>query len=219
MMSLKIARPAARVGIAVAIFLPLILNGCGGYSASATYTNSATLTGITITPSSETLTTGAAARLTAIGSYSNLTTADITSSVTWSSAASGTASVSSGGIVTGNAVGATTVTAAISSGSAYGGGVISASDTITVTAATLTGIAITPLTNSVAKGTATTFTATGTFSDGTTGNVSGAVSWTSSDMTVATINASGIATGVNTGTTTITASSGGVSNTATLTVP
>lgn len=206
--------PSTGFAIALLALLALLLNGCGGsgLSTGSSSGSPVILTGIAITPSSETLTTGTTARLTATGSYSNATTADISTSVTWLSAASGTASVSSAGVVTGNAAGTTTITASAS------GGTPSASDTITVTDATLNGITVAPLTMLVAKGTTTTFTATGTFSDNSTGNISGAVSWTSSDPAIATINASGIATGVNAGSCTITASSGGVSNTATLTV-
>ena len=164
------------------------------------------------------MTAGTTARLTATGNLANGTTTDLTTLVTWTSAASGVASVATNtGVVTGNQVGTTSITATINNGAAYGG-VFSAVGSITVTVATLTGFTITPPTMSVAKGSSTTFTATGTFTDATTGNVSGSVSWASSDPAVATIDASGIATGVSAGSCTITVSSGGISNVATLTV-
>jgi len=63
------------------------------------------------------------------------------------------------------------------------------------------------------------FTATGTYSGGQTANVTNAVTWSSSNTGVATINAAtGLATAVGTGTSTITAKSGSVSATATLKV-
>lgn len=62
------------------------------------------------------------------------------------------------------------------------------------------------------------FTATGTYTDGTTANVTNAVSWSSSNTSIATVSGSGLATGFNPGTVTITASSGTASGTATLQV-
>jgi uncharacterized protein YjdB len=48
--------------------------------------------------------------------------------------------------------------------------------------------------------------------------VSGSATWTSSNTGVATVNASGIATAVGMGSSTITATLNGIANTATLTV-
>ena len=68
------------------------------------------------------------------------------------------------------------------------------------------------------RGTTQQFTATGTFTDGTTENLTSSVSWTSSNLAVATINAAGVATGLGAGSSTITATSGSVSAETTLTV-
>jgi uncharacterized protein YjdB len=118
------------------------------------------------------------------------------------------------GLATGVAAGTTTITA--TSGS------VSGSTTLTVTAATLVSISVTPTNPSIAKGTTRQFTATGTYSDSTTQNLTTAVTWSSSSTTVATISnatgSKGLATGVAAGTTTITATSGSVSGTTSLTV-
>lgn len=201
------------------VFFALILVGCGGggYASGGGYGAPPSLTGITISPTTPTIINGTTARMTAIGNYSNGSSADITASVTWTSATPTTASVvSSSGVVTGNAVGTATITAVMNNGTLYG--VISANEIVTVTGATLTGIAIAPLTMSVAKGTFTHFTASGSFSDATTGNISGSVIWSSGDTTVATINANGLATGVGMGNSIISAALGAISNAATLTV-
>src|SRR5262249_59145559 len=55
------------------------------------------------------------------------------------------------------------------------------------------------------------FTATGKYSDGSTQNITSQVTWASSNTTAATINASGLATGVAAGSTTISATLGAVS--------
>src|SRR5260370_41711967 len=63
------------------------------------------------------------------------------------------------------------------------------------------------------------FSATGHFSDGTTQNLTNTATWTSSDTTIATISATGVATGVKAGgPVTLTATSGAITGTASLTV-
>jgi len=63
------------------------------------------------------------------------------------------------------------------------------------------------------------FTATATYPDGSTVNITGEATWNSSDTGVATINVEGLATGVGEGTAEITATlDGETSNTVTLTV-
>jgi hypothetical protein len=86
------------------------------------------------------------------------------------------------------------------------------------TAPTLTSIAVTPANPSVQTGATQQFTATGTYSDSTTQNITSQVTWSSSDTAVATINSAGLATGVDTGTTTISAAQGSISGNTTLTV-
>ena len=89
---------------------------------------------------------------------------------------------------------------------------------------TLQSISVTPSTGSVAPAASIQLTATGTFDDGSTSNVTSKSSWQSSDATVATV-------GTNTGlvkaaasiasppgVTTITATDGAFTNTATITV-
>ncbi|HEY6837619.1 MAG TPA: DUF3443 family protein, partial [Geobacteraceae bacterium] len=83
---------------------------------------------------------------------------------------------------------------------------------------TLVSIAVTPATPSLPLGTTQQFTATGTFSDNSTQDLTPSVSWASSNTGVATISAAGLATSVALGTTTITATSGTISNATTLTI-
>ena len=84
--------------------------------------------------------------------------------------------------------------------------------------ATLSSIAVTPANQSIAVGATQQFTATGTYSDGSTQDITASVTWSSSDAAKATINASGLATAVSAGSTTITATSGSISGNTTLTV-
>ena len=82
----------------------------------------------------------------------------------------------------------------------------------------LTSISVTPANPSIAVGTAQQFTATGTFSDGTTPNLTPFVTWSSSALGVATITAGGLAAGTTAGSSTISATISGISGSTTLTV-
>jgi hypothetical protein len=83
---------------------------------------------------------------------------------------------------------------------------------------TLSSIAVTPVNPTILTGATQQFTATGTYSDGSTQNATSQATWTSSSPTVATINASGLATTVAAGTTTISAALSGVTGNTLLTV-
>jgi WD40 repeat protein len=80
-------------------------------------------------------------------------------------------------------------------------------------------IQISPATSSKAIGRSLQYTATGTYSDASTPDVTTSVSWNSSDTATVTISASGLATAVAAGSSDITATLDGMtSNTASLTV-
>ena len=84
---------------------------------------------------------------------------------------------------------------------------------------TLSSVAVTPANASIAAGASQQFTATGTYSDGSTQNLTAQAAWSSSNPAAATVNAgSGLAAGVAAGSTTISASSGGLTGSTTLTV-
>ena len=85
-------------------------------------------------------------------------------------------------------------------------------------APTLIAITVAPANTTNLVGASQQFAATGTYSDGSTQNITSQVTWTSSSAGVATINASGLATAVSDGTTTISAGLSGVSGSAALTV-
>ena len=83
---------------------------------------------------------------------------------------------------------------------------------------TLSSIAVTPASPTVPLGLTQQLKATGTFSDGSTADLTTTVGWSSSNPSFATVNATtGLATSVSLGSTVITATSGSVSGTTTLT--
>lgn len=108
----------------------------------------------------------------------------------------------------------TTITAS------YGGQ--TATTTLTVRAPTLVSITVSPNTYTIASGTALQFHATGNYSDNSTLDLTSQVSWSSTNSTAATVSntsgSQGLSTGVNPGTVTITAVSGGVQGAASVTV-
>ena len=114
------------------------------------------------------------------------------------------------GLATPVAAGTTTISAA------FGGATGTA--TLVVGNATVVSIAVTPATPSIAAGTTSQFKAVATLSDTTTQDVTSSATWQSGTLATATIASGGLATGVAAGTSTITATFGGKSGTATLTV-
>ena len=152
-------------------------------------------------------------QFTATGTYSDNSAKNLTASVTWTSSNLTVATISntagSNGLATPIAAGTTTIMAAL--------GNVSASATLAVTT-TLESITVTPVNASIAAGTKQQFTATGTFSDGPQTDITTSVIWTSSNGSVATIDAAGKAAALAAGTTTITAMSGSISNSASLQV-
>jgi hypothetical protein len=193
----------------------------GTVSSSTTLTvTAATLTSIAVTPAAPSIALGLTQQFTATGTYSDKSTQNLTASVTWASSVTAVATISnaagSNGLASSAAVGGTTITATL-------GTVVSAPVTLTVTAATLTSIAVTPAAPSIALLATQQFTATGTYTDKTTANITAVVTWASSVITVATISnaagSNGLATGELAGTSAITATLGTVvSAPATLTV-
>ncbi|MGD0759475.1 MAG: Ig-like domain-containing protein, partial [Candidatus Sulfotelmatobacter sp.] len=83
---------------------------------------------------------------------------------------------------------------------------------------TLASVSVTSSAPSVAVGATRQFTATATYSDGSTANISSTAAWTTATPAFATINSSGLATGVAVGSTIVTASLSGISGSESLTI-
>ena len=86
------------------------------------------------------------------------------------------------------------------------------------TAGVLQTITVAPNNTGVQIGATVQMSATGNYSNGTTQNLTGSVTWASSAPGVATISAGGLVTGVAPGTTTITATSGAIQGSAAVNV-
>jgi hypothetical protein len=198
-----------------AIFLCLAWAGCNGFFISPS------ISSIYTTPAAATIAVNNTVQLTATATYSDGSTGPLTgSSVGWTSSDTSVATVTSpGGLVTGVATGSATITV-----SAQGA---SATATVTVSPSNVTRIVITTTQGSTSpQSTATISGAPATlqfyaYANGLSSNdVTNAVTWTSSNTSVATISTglssgSGMATSVAAGTTNITASIATTSGTVT----
>ena len=191
----------------------------GGVTGDTTLTvTDATLVSIEVSPQPQQAADGTTQQFTATGLYTDNSTQDLTTQVTWASSDDAVATVSnaagSNGLATAAGVGSTTV-------SATSGGV-TGDTTLTVTDATLVSIEVSPATPSIANGLTQQFTATGLYTDNSTQDLTTQVTWASSDGAVATVSnaagSNGLATAAGVGSTTVSATSGGVTGDTTLTV-
>ena len=171
---------------------------------------------ITLTPASPSLLTLSTRNFTAIGTYSDGSTPDITSQVAWSSSDTGIATITTGGAATTLTQGTTTIRATL--------GGVSQSTTLKATGGNLAGITVTPATVTLVKDVSSPISAKGTFSNGSTRDITGAVQWTVANTSLASVAPSGgnlawlNPLALTVAPTTITATSGILTGTATLTV-
>lgn len=179
----------------------------GGVSGSTTLNvTAATLNSISITPSTATIANGLTVQMKALGVYSDGSTVDLTNSTAWTS--SNTADVT----VTSEQVNVSAGSATLTSGLGQGVGVTGAPVTISaawqgvtgtsqvsVAAAALKSIAVTPSPYTILSGQTQQFKATATYTDSSTSDITSSATWSASPTTVATISSTGLAKAVAAG--------------------
>ena len=187
--------PITVLSLALLLSLTVAESGCGGGSSAAAAPPPSTksLTSIVISPAAPTVALGQSKQLTATGVFSDHSQQDITKTVTWSSAQPSVASISQSGLASGKLVGSAKLTAKSDS--------VTASVALTVGAAALVSIAITPQSLSVPKGETQQLSAVGTFSDGSQKTVTDSATWSVSPSGIATISATGLVKGQEAGST------------------
>ena len=194
----------------VAVGVATITASSESASGSAGVTVMQPVASVEVSPSAETIGLGGTLQLMAEGFDAN-GHAVAEAEFSWESSDVAIATVDASGLVTGVAEGVATITA--SSGSASGAA--------TITVASVTGpvvsVEVSPSAETIGLGGTLQLTAEGFNESGNA--VAGAeFSWESSATAIATVDASGLVTGVAEGVAMITASSGGTSATATITV-
>jgi hypothetical protein len=170
--------------------------------------STAKLVSITISPANARVERHTSLLFTATGVYSDGSTSSLPI-VSWHSSKPQFANMRSTGILHAKKSGTLTLSA-----TALG---VTGTTTVTIGAGTLVSVAITPANSSVAAGSTQQFAATGTFSDGTTQDVTINSHWSSTVPSVATIaNApvlAGLATTFTPGTTTVAVNHSGITAT------
>ncbi|MXW04496.1 MAG: Ig domain-containing protein [Gemmatimonadetes bacterium] len=168
---------------------------------------------VTVTPETPSIAVGKTQQFTATA-YDSNNVVITGKTFTWTSSDTSAATIDSSGLATAVNAGTTTITAET------GGIPGTASLTVTETpppGTVIASVVVSPASASIQKGETQQFTAKATDSAGT--EITGKTfTWESSATTVATIDSLGLATAVNTGSTTIKARTDGVSGTASLTV-
>jgi trimeric autotransporter adhesin len=181
--------------------------------STALTVTSATLKSASVTPATAFIVPAGSLAYSATGNFSDGSKQDITALTNWLSDSENVATVASS-VTTGQGIGRSTITAQPRIGS-----VSSGTASLVVASPKQISIAITPAKVQIAFHTFTQLTATGTFVDGTTQDLSAMVNWSSSAPNVATVGfQTGIVSGLAPGQATITAALGSVSATAAVTV-
>jgi hypothetical protein len=178
----------------------------------------ATLVAIEVNPADSSLSKGTTRQFAATGIFTDASTQDVTKQVTWGSSNTAAASISnaagSNGLASALGVGSATISATL--------GTVSGTTTLGVTAATLVSIQVDPADPVISMDITVEFTATGIYSDNSAQDLTLQVTWSSSDTCVASISnaddSRGLATPAGFGSTTVSATLGGVWGSTTLTV-
>lgn len=166
---------------------------------------SAKITGIEITLSSSTIAAGTAGSASVTAIYSDGSNQDITSNSSFSSSDETVATVNSSGSISGLVKGSAKISASYES--------FSDSANLTVSDAKLVSLSIDPVNSIIANGFDKQFFAAGIFTDNSVQDLTDQVTWETGDGAVATIDITGLLSSVGTGTTSVTASMSGVSDT------
>jgi hypothetical protein len=157
----------------------------------------ASLEAVTITPPDPSVPNGLTVSFVATGTFSDGSTQDVSDAVIWSSSNTAVATISnasgSEGVATAASLGTATIQAIF--------GRTMATTTLTVTSAVVVSIAVTPSTVTLSIGASASFTAIGTYSDGTTQNITASVTWSFSGGAAVSISnaagSNGVATGLS----------------------
>ncbi len=168
------------------------------------------LESIAVSPSSATLEIGERRNFEARGTFSDGSTEDLTGLVDWTSSETSVGTIDDQGQFTAVRAGSTNVQASLNA--------VRGTAAVTVRDIRLESISVSPSSATLDVGERRNFEARGTFSDGSTRDVTGDVNWTSSNESVGTISSSGRFRALSAGQTTVRASLSGQSDTASVTV-
>jgi hypothetical protein len=183
----------------------------GAISGASTLEVSApVVASLRVTPDAEAMPIGSRQQLTAVATFTDSSTRDVTASSTWSSTSAGVVSVNSSGIAIANQLGSTSVFAEFSA--------IKGSAALTVSPAALASVSISPANPTMPLASNQQLVATGQFTDGSIHDVTPSATWTVDNPAIATVSGTGVAYALQSGTTSVESSVGGVTGSIVLTV-
>lgn len=172
------------------------------------------------TPESVQVAAGGTTQLTATGTYTDGSTQNLTASASWSSSAPSVAAVSAG-LVSCNPQASAAGSATISATSATATGTTTGSTAVTCLAPSLSSVVVSPAPLTLPTGGSAQLTATGIFSSGPSQTLTNSVVWSSSVPSVATVSSTGLVSCNSnlsmTGSSTISATSGSVTGSVSVT--
>lgn len=186
-----------------------LLAGCDGFFVSPD-----ALVSMTLSPNNGMVQPGKTQQFTASGKFGDNSVRDVSAKVSWSSSTTSIATIDNTGLATGVALGTTTITGT--------DGNVKATTSLTVSNQTLSSITISPGSAQMTAGQSQQFTATATFSDNSTRDITTSATWSSSNPSVVTVSSTGLATvtasAFSGSTATVSVSSGSITATATISV-
>ena len=184
--------------------------GSGGGGGGGGTPPAPTLTSIAVTPAMPTIVLGNNQQFVATGSYSDGSSQVVTASATWTSTDVGVATIDATGLAVSVSQGTTSIAASLNA--------VSGSTTLTVDAAALASLSVTPANVTLDyTGATQQFVATGTYTNQSTADLTDSVTWSSSDTGVAVVGPDGFASIVGqSGSATIRAETGAINGTTTL---
>ncbi|MCK6548048.1 Ig-like domain-containing protein, partial [Myxococcota bacterium] len=162
----------------------------------------ARLATLEITPRTATIAVGARTNLIATGLYTSGATIDVTRRVTWTSSDPAVATVDTRGQVTPLRAGLTTISARDAT-SGLDTTTLGTSARITVTPATVTSVAVLPLSATLAVGDTLLLQGLALYTDQTSRDCTATGAWSSSAPAIASVDATGLVTALSAGTVTI----------------
>jgi trimeric autotransporter adhesin len=195
-----------------------VMASAGGKTGTASLTVRAPpqpeVTSVGISPETAMVAAGETLPLTATAQTSAGESRDVSSTAAWSSSDQAVATVSENGLLTAVAPGRVTIVATF--------GALMASAAVLVTEARLTVIAVGPADLTLTRGSSQQYTATASFTDGSSRDITGDATWASSDGAVVLVAdsppARGLVTAVGVGTAMVSASLSGITGAATVSV-
>jgi len=181
----------------------------GGTTAATTATiSSPDLLSLALSKNESTLALGETESILATGNYRGDVTRDITNTVSWTSQNEGIATVgdqeADAGTISSVSVGTTKIIASLNG--------ISAEATVVVDSAALTSLTISNNSTSIFEGSLSQLSAIGGYTDGSSKQATDQASWSSSDLSVATVSSTGLLSALSNGRTTISAQLGELSS-------